>query len=231
MELPVSSHHYIVLSRLYAWLEEEAVSYAKGVLLDYGCGGQPYRTLFESRVTKYIGADVAPAAGTTLDIQIALGQPLPLPSESVDTILSTQALEHVSNIDFYLKECQRLLKPDGVLILTVPMQWRHHEAPIDFWRFTRYGIDACLSRNGFAAKAITPCGGVYALIGQIFLNHLVERGVYSKVVFRVVNRCALWLDKTSQDFDDTLIWMCIVRKMQSTSALPRQVSERARLSK
>jgi SAM-dependent methyltransferase len=228
MDLPVSSHHYIVLSRLYAWLEEEAVSYAKGVLLDYGCGGQPYRTLFQSRVTEYIGADVTPAVGTTLDIQIASGQPLPLSSESVDTILSTQALEHVSDIDFYLKECQRLLKPDGVLILTAPMQWRHHEAPIDFWRFTRYGIVACLSRNGFDAKAITPCGGVYALIGQIFLNHLAERGVHSKVVFRVVNRCALWLDKASPDFDDTLIWMCIVRKMQSSSALPRQVSESSR---
>ena len=132
MDLTVSSHHYIVLSRLYAWLEEESVSHAKGVMLDYGCGGQPYRALFESRVTKYIGADVTPATGTTLDIQIAPGQPLPLSSESVDTILSTQALEHVSDFDFYLKECQRLLKPDGVLILAVPMQWRHHEGPNDF---------------------------------------------------------------------------------------------------
>ena len=52
MDLTVSSHHYIVLSRLYAWLEEEAVSHANGVMLDYGCGGQPYRALFESRVTK-----------------------------------------------------------------------------------------------------------------------------------------------------------------------------------
>ena len=229
MDLTVSSHHYIVLSRLYAWLEEEAVSHANGVMLDYGCGGQPYRALFESRVTKYIGADVTPATGTTLDIQIAPGQPLPLSSESVDTILSTQALEHVSDFDFYLKECQRLLKPDGVLILTAPMQWRHHEAPNDFWRFTRYGIIACLSRNGFEAKALTPCGGVYALIGQIFLNHLVERGVHSKMVFRVVNRCALWLDKASQDLEDTLIWMCIVRKVQRITTLPRPVSESSRL--
>lgn len=228
MALPVWSHHYIVLSRLYAWLEEEAVSYAKGVLLDYGCGGQPYRTLFESRIEKYIGADVTPAAGTMLDIQIAPGHPLPLPSESVDTILSTQALEHVSDFDFYLKECQRLLKPDGVLILTVPMQWRHHEAPNDFWRFTRFGIVACLSRNGLDVKAITPCGGVYALIGQIFLSHLVARGVHSKMVFSVVNRCALWLDKASEDVDDTLLWMCIVRKAPSISTWPWQASECAR---
>ena len=84
MRLASDSHHYIVLSYLHAWLEEQALSQAKGILLDYGCGGQPYRALFEPKITKYIGADVAAAAGTKIDIRVEPDQPLPLSSESVD---------------------------------------------------------------------------------------------------------------------------------------------------
>lgn len=212
MRLASDSHHYIVLSYLHAWLEEQALSQAKGILLDYGCGGQPYRALFEPKITKYIDADVAAAAGTKIDIRVEPDQPLPLSSESVDTILSTQTLEHVPDFNFYLAECQRLARPGGVLILTAPMQWRHHEAPHDYWRFTRYGIRECLSRHGFEAGSIMACGGVYALIGQIFLNHLVEHGIRRKFLIRTVNRVALRLDRMCQDQEDTLLWMCVATR-------------------
>ena len=92
------------------------------------------------------------------------------------------------------------------------MQWRHHEVPYDYFRFTRYGLMELLSRHGFELWNITPCGGVYALLGQIFLNHLNDRGFHNKFVFRWVNRVALWLDKKFPDSDDTLNWMCIAVK-------------------
>ncbi len=216
MHIDRSSHHYIVLSYLYAWMRELALPAAKGVMLDFGCGGQPYRTLFESRITKYIGADVAAAKDIKLDLEFPPGQPLPLPDESVDTILSTQTLEHVSDFRFYLKECHRLIKRDGALILTAPMQWRHHEIPYDFWRFTRYGLIECLTQQGFKIVNVTPCGGVYALIGQILLNHFAERGIHNKFLFRTINAVALWLDKTIPDPEDTLNWMCIATKVDDT---------------
>jgi hypothetical protein len=42
-----SSHHYIVLSFLHKWMRERGASAANGRLLNYGCGGQPYRAIFE----------------------------------------------------------------------------------------------------------------------------------------------------------------------------------------
>lgn len=213
MDVRLDSHHYISLSLLHAWLEREALPHAKGVLLDYGCGGQPYKHFFKDHITKYIGADVAAAEGTVLDIEIYPDQRLPLSDESIDTILSTQTLEHIRDVGFYLKECARLLNPDGVLILTAPMQWRHHEAPYDFLRFTRYGLMDILASSGFVTKSITACGGVYALIGQIFLNHLSERGVQKKLLYSIINRLSLWLDKKYPDEDETLNWMCIAQKM------------------
>jgi len=212
MELRRDSHHYIVLSHLYQWMRERALTVAHGVLLDYGCGGQPYRELFLPKVSKYIAADVAAAHGTSVDIRLQPRQPVPLPSASVDTILANQTLEHVPDSDFYLAECERLLRPGGVLILTAPMQWRHHEAPFDYFRFTRYGLTELLSRHQFTLQDLSPSGGVYALLGQIFLNHLAERGFQNRLVFRAINRVALWFDKKVPDSEETINWMCIARK-------------------
>lgn len=212
MHVELESHHYIVLSQLYDWMRKEALAAAHGIMLDYGCGGQTYRRLFEPKVTRYIGADVATAANTTLDIELLPNQPVPLSEDSIDTVLANQTLEHVPDADFYLRECYRVLRPGGILILTAPMQWRHHEVPYDFLRFTRYGLTELLKRNGFEVTSMTSTGGVYSLLGQIFLNHLAERGIQRKHLFRWINRLALWLDRKIPDTDDTINWMCIAAK-------------------
>ena len=212
MSLSVDSHHYIVLSYLYDWLENAAAHAARGILLDYGCGGQPYRDLFSSKIERYIAADIAAAADTTPDLTFLPGERLALPDHSVDTILSTQVLEHVPDHCFYLVECRRLLKPGGNLIITVPMQWRHHEVPFDYLRFTRFGISQCLIKLGFHIEDLRPCGGVYALLGQIFASHLDEAGMRRKWIFRLINRLALFLDRKCPDYEDTLGWMCIAKK-------------------
>jgi SAM-dependent methyltransferase len=205
--------HYISLSLIGNWLQDVAFNEAHGIMLDYGCGGQPYKSFFMPKLSRYIGADVAAAEGIGLDIEIELEQALPLDTASIDTLLSTQTLEHLADIEFYLGECARLVRPDGVLILTAPMQWRHHEVPYDYWRFTKYGLINLLERHGFSIKSISPCGGVYALIGQIFLSHLHERGMRKKWLNKIINRLALYLDNHTPDTDDTLNWMCIaIRK-------------------
>lgn len=212
LQVDLTSHHYIVLSQLHAWMARAGVPVARGVLLDYGCGGQPYRCLFTPRIERYIGADVAAAKGISLDIQFEPGQSLPLPDESVDTILSTQTLEHVYDFDAYLRECARLLRQTGNLIISVPMQWRQHESPFDYWRFTSHGLTAKLEEHGFVVATIEPCGGVYALLGQIFLSHQAETGRLRPRLTRWINRLSLWLDRRIPDTEDTLLWMCVARK-------------------
>ncbi len=209
--------HYISLGLIGTWLQDVAFNEAHGVMLDYGCGGQPYKSFFMPKVSRYIGADVAAAEGVCLDIEIEPAQKLPLEAGSVDTLLSTQTLEHLNDVEFYLSECARVVSPGGVLILTAPMQWRHHEVPYDYWRFTKYGLISLLERHEFSVKSISPCGGVYALIGQIYLSHLHERGVQKKWLNRIVNRLALFLDNHLIDTEDTLVWMVIaIRKTRET---------------
>lgn len=211
-DVDASNQHFIVLTLLHKWLADVALPHASGVMLDLGCGGQPYKTLFSSRVTRYIGADVAPSRDIHLDIQIVPGEPVPLADASVDTILSTQTLEHVYDFQLYVRECHRLLKPGGILILTVPMQWRVHEAPYDYWRFTRYGVAELMTRSDFTEISITPCGGVCALVGQIVNSHLDAHQRGNKFIYRLINRLALALDRRFPDADETLLWMCLGQK-------------------
>lgn len=211
MHISSDHHHYIVLSILNRWISDIALPHASGTMLDYGCGGQPYRTLFESRVDKYIGADVEAAIGINLDLIITPGEPLELDCSSVDTVLSTQTLEHVYDFQSYLAECRRLLRPGGHLILTVPMQWRMHEAPFDYWRFTKYGVLSALEEHEFEVIQLSPCGGAWALLGQLLMSHLNENQRRSKVLFWLLNRIALWMDKRFPDDAETLNWMCIAK--------------------
>jgi SAM-dependent methyltransferase len=213
IEVSLDSHHFLVLTQLHRWMADVAGNVVRGVVLDYGCGGQPYRQLFAPNTTRYIGADVAAAAGVTLDLQFQPGELLPLEDQSVDTILATQTLEHIYDFDLYLRDCHRLLKSGGYLVISVPMQWRHHEVPYDFWRFTRYGLTRKLTDVGFNIESIDRCGGVYTLLGTIFLNHRAERATLSRRMARLVNRFALWMDARTKDSDDTLLWMCIARRV------------------
>jgi SAM-dependent methyltransferase len=212
MALNDSDFHYIVLSFLHAWLVEHALPFAHGTMLDYGSGGQPYRKLFETRVQKYVAADVQATPGRNVDVLLEPNKPVPLADSSVDTVLSSQTLEHVPDPLFYLQECHRLLKPGGGLILTAPMQWRHHEVPYDYYRFTRYGLESLMTRAGFRVQSITGTGGVFALLGQILDSALFERGVRSRWIYKTINRAALWFDKRYPDGDDTINWMCLARK-------------------
>jgi hypothetical protein len=49
-----------------------------------------------------------------------------------------------------VREIARVLKPQGVLLLTVPWSARLHHLPHDYHRFTRARLEALFSGNGFA---------------------------------------------------------------------------------
>ncbi|MGY3576851.1 methyltransferase domain-containing protein [Bradyrhizobium sp. USDA 4504] len=216
LDLDEASHHYIVLSFLHRWMVEVAQPAVTGRLLDFGCGGQPYRALLEPRVTEYVTADVTRYGERKIDLLVVPNEPVPSANGSFDCVLSNQVLEHVPDPRFYLGECFRLLRAQGTLILTAPMQWRHHEVPNDYLRFTRFGIINLLEETGFSLLRIDSTGGVFALVGQILANHFSESSIDRPRLFRLINRLFMWLDRRYPDGDDVINWMCIARKPAST---------------
>jgi hypothetical protein len=60
----------------------------------------------------------------------------------------------------------------GRLLLIVPQEWEVHQAPHDYWRFTRHGVERLLSDAGFTDISIRPAGGFFRLLSRRLLNGL-----------------------------------------------------------
>lgn len=120
-----------------------------GQLLDIGCGSKPYRSLFT--VDAYIGLDIDSETTRKRGIADHLydGTKFPFPDESFNSALCNQVLEHVFNPNDFLREINRVLKPNGKLLLTVPFVWDEHEQPYDYARYSSFGLRALLENNGF----------------------------------------------------------------------------------
>ncbi len=165
------SPNYLSVRPLEDWLQRVALHYVHGVLLDLGCGNKPYAGIFIKHVDKYIGADVQQNSQNTVDAIIDIAGRLPFEEASFGTVLSTQVLEHVEHPGVHLQEIARVLRPGGILVLTVPASYMLHEEPFDYHRFTLYGIKHLLEQSHFTPVRIDTAGGAWRLIGQTFINH------------------------------------------------------------
>jgi SAM-dependent methyltransferase len=65
---------------------------------------------------------------------------LPIKDKSVDTLLCTGVLEHVSEPDMAVQEIYRVLKFEGRVFLEAPFMQTVHAAPKDFCRWTPDGL-------------------------------------------------------------------------------------------
>ncbi len=200
------SNSYIVYSYLFKAIDYSIKKYGRGKVLDIGCGNKPYKPLFTNNATEYIGCDINQTESNSVDIICNIID-IPLPDRSIDTILCTQVIEHVFDHKKLINEMKRLLKKDGVLILSGPAYWPVHGEPNDFFRFTRFGFQQLLETNGFAITETIENGGAWATAGQS-LVHSFEFSKNKSVFFRVLrfafyklrliwitNTLFKWLDK------------------------------------
>lgn len=91
---------------------------------------------------------------------------LPLSNASCDAALSVVVLEHTPDPQRLLSEFRRVLKPGGRVWLVVPMIWEIHQAPYDYFRFTRYGLEHLLVGAGFDITRLVPMGGFFWVLGR-----------------------------------------------------------------
>ena len=146
-----SSRIYWHLTCLRMQMEQVIETYVSSQsgasLVDYGCGNMPYRSLFQPLVSKYTGIDLP--GNVMADVIAEDPNRTPLDAQSVDILLSSQVLEHVADPPRYLQEAQRLLKPEGILILSTHGSWPYHPDPHDFWRWTSEGLKKTITEAGF----------------------------------------------------------------------------------
>lgn len=149
---PFYHSRYTLLSRFRKSLQSLIKNYPitslnDGILVDLGCGNMPYRPLFLDIVHKYVSVDLK--TNRVADIHFDKYGKSPLPDKYANIVLSTQVLEHVPNPHLYLKECRRILKPYGKLILTTHGHWPYHPDPHDYRRWTCEGLRKEVIDAGF----------------------------------------------------------------------------------
>lgn len=175
-------------------------------ILDFGCGGSPYRSLFPN--ADYRRADLA--GMESLDYTIIPGTPLPAEDHSFDMILSTQVLEHVEDYAGYLQECHRLLKPGGKLVLSTHGTFPDHGAPWDFQRWTPHGLSRDLQGAGFVVDSqvrLTTGARAVLQLWELYMEGMPGRGDVFGLMFRILRgltrrrRAALhrWADQFLSD--------------------------------
>jgi SAM-dependent methyltransferase len=115
-------------------------------ILDTCAGWEPnyYQPLFPGR--RYIKQDMQDFDPPCIDILCDISDMKPISDESIGLVLNLESLEHISYPQKAIDEIRRILKPEGLLILTTVMHFKIHPAPKDYWRFTPEGLELLLGR-------------------------------------------------------------------------------------
>lgn len=195
-----------------------AAELAEGTrVLDAGAGEGRYARFFARQ--RYVGVDLG-VGDPQWDYRrlhaVADLLCLPFRPASFGACLNVVTLEHLRDPARALAEMARALAPGGRLLLAAPQDWEIHQAPHDYFRFTRYGLRHLLETAGFAAIHVRPVGGFFRLLSRRLLDGLrYFHGIWFLFAAVFLAPPALLLpvfDRLDRDRDFTLGYICTARK-------------------
>ena len=163
-----------------------------GTVLDIGCGYMPYKPLVlkpPSRAEKYIGLDLKDNTYQKCDLQWD-GRTIPLEDGSVDCALATEVLEHCPDPDTVMRQALRVLRPGGLLFLTVPFLWPLHDVPHDEYRYTPFALERHLRNAGFEQIMLSALGCWDASLA-LMIGLWIRRRPMSQQTRAILSRLAL----------------------------------------
>lgn len=139
-------------------------------------------------------------------LQIDIEKGFPFPDKNFDIVVATQIMEHIVNTDFFLAECNRVLRKNGAIIVSVP-NINTLFSPLIMFLFdypppsaSRYGsphvkdftlstLTIALENNGFAIEKkqgklffipfVTRFRGLRSMLGDLiprFADELIMKG-------------------------------------------------------
>lgn len=149
-----------------------------GHLLDIGCGNGSAMTVLKRRGWKVSGTDfdntaLDNARKKGLDVYLGDLKTINFPDNTFDSILLSHVIEHVPDPIETLRECHRILKPEGRLIAITPNadsrghkrfkhHWRGLEVPRHLQLFTPSSLENTGLKAGFRKSKGTTClQGIY----------------------------------------------------------------------
>lgn len=176
----------------------------------------------------YIGCDMQSGPGVD---QILNLHHIELPNETASTVLALETLEHVEYVRKAIDEIHRILKPNGILIISSVMNFQIHSFPDDYWRFTPSAFRSLL-------KPFSTC--VVETAGDEWFPHTVvgigfKDSIPNEVVQQLHNRLSdwkkQWVEVTGSRwirllrlFVPEIFWKCFWRQKWKRRSKPRFTS-------
>jgi SAM-dependent methyltransferase len=164
---------------LVVLLLERVAPQAHGRLLDVGCGEKPYEDIFRPFVSEYVGVEHEASFATTAASHAQKGPDffydglrLPFEDRSFDTVLNVQVLEHTPHPATLVREMARVLKDDGILILSAPFQFRLHEQPHDYFRYSPHGLRTLCENVGLEVLEVHAQGSLWSVLAHKLNSYL-----------------------------------------------------------
>ena len=190
-------------------------------VLDAGAGEGQYAHYFAEQ--RYCAVDLAVGDATwdysRLDAVADLTA-LPFASGAFAAALHLVTIEHLREPACALAEIARTLAPGGTLLVAAPHEWEVHQAPHDYFRYTRYGLAYLLEKAGLEIDELRPVGGYFRLLARRLLNGLQFfsggirwLGFLPAAIVLVPPALLLpFLDFLDKDRNFTVGYICIARK-------------------
>jgi SAM-dependent methyltransferase len=192
-------------------------------VLDAGAGQGQYAREFQNQ--RYVGVDLAVGDAawnySRLDAVADLAH-LPFPDGTFDAALHIVTIEHLPEPALALREIARALAPGTPLLVAAPHEWEVHQAPHDYFRYTRYGLKYLFDRAGFDVMEIRPAGGYFRLLARRLLNGLqffaggARWALFIPAALLLVPPALIlpFFDPLDRDRNFTLGYICIARKKE-----------------
>lgn len=189
---------------LYNFSEKKLAKYAKNKdVLDVGAGRLAYKRLINKYAKSYTSSDFTkthPDLDVVCDIE-----KLAFKENEFDVVFCSQVLEHVPHPQKALQEIKRVLEKKGKVIITVPMLGYIHNAPYDFYRYTKYGLELMAKETGFKVLELEEIGGLFSFLGYVrstFLMSLFAIPVLGDLILYfnyLLSKIDIFLDKITKN--------------------------------
>jgi ubiquinone/menaquinone biosynthesis C-methylase UbiE len=122
--------------------------------------------------------------GIRAELKVADAENLPFPDNTFDVIVSAHVLEHIRNDHLVIKECARILKPGGELIIFVPGRKSGIATQEEFSKFGHFRY-----YNNFLFKKLEEVVSPTLKITKIIYPHKVHNLIWNRLknIFRWAN--------------------------------------------
>ena len=149
-------------------------TYARGHLLDLGCGEAPLYGVYRALITNTTCVDWAGSLHATrhADVLADLNEACPLPDETFDTILCTDVIEHLKHPERLFMDAARMLRSSGHLILGTPYLYPLHEMPHDYFRCSASALDMMARDARLTVVELRPYGSYRHVLGMMLAKKL-----------------------------------------------------------